>query len=252
MKKLIILSAALLLTVSLQAAVTNIIEVEIDAANLSIQPTPDDLWQLPGTVDTIMKGGPHGVVPDGTLSLRDSRSIGDFGDPAHGFNNGYFLFTDGISPTNDTIINVDFDSPKTVEEVHIFANWGDNRQFAYIEVWGSTTGTNEADYTKIGTALSGEFNETNDPPNQAYFRLGRLYDDADGVLANNITSLKLIQKNVGYGIGVGYGVMLPPGTVSPGGVSGSAHMEIDIIGIPEPATLLVSGLLLGLAFLRRN
>ena len=253
MKKLITLSVALLLTLSLQAAITNTYEVSTDPGTLSIQPTPDDLWQLPGTVNTIVKGALHGVVPDGTLALYDSRSVGDFGDPAHGFNGGSVLFQDGISPDNDTAINVDFDSPKIIEEIHAFANWGDDRQFAYFEFWVSTSGTNEGDYTKLGTSVNGEYGESNNPPNVAYYRVSRLYDDADGVLAINVTSLKIVQKNVGYGIEAGKGVMELPGT--PQGayaaIASSAQKEIDIIGIPEPA-LLLSGLLFGLAFLRRR
>ena len=106
-------------------------------------------------------------------------------------------------------------------------------------MYGSTT----------GTTLNGEFGETNDPPNQVYYRAARLYDTSGAPLMNNVMSIKLVQKNVGYGIGTGYGVMLPPGT--DGNPSGSSEKEIDIIGIPEP-TLLFSGLLLGLAFLRRR
>ncbi len=252
--KMIAVSFVLLFAVAVQAAITNTYEVTTDAGTLSVQPTPDDLWQLPGTVNTIVKGALHGVVPDGTLALYDSRSVGDFGDPAHGFNGGSVLFVDGISPDNDTAINVDFDAPKTIEEIHAFGWWGDQRQFAYFEFWASTTGTNDGDYTKLGTSVNGEFGETNDPPNVAYYRVSRLYDDADGILAHNVTSLKIVQKNVGYGISAGLGVMEPPAT--PQGdyvaIASTAQMEIDIIGIPEPTTLLVSGLLLGLAFIRRK
>ena len=251
--KTIIVTFILSLCVVVQAAITNTYEVNTDAASLSIQPVPDDLWQLPGTVDTIVEGALHGVVPDGTLALHDSRSAGDFGDPAHGFNGGCVLFLDGISPDNDTAINVDFDSPKTIEEIRAFANWGDQRQFAYLEFWVSTTGTNDADYAYLGTSLNGEIGETNNPPNVAYYRVSRLYDPDDSILAINVTSLKIIQKNVGYGIDAGRGVMELPAT--PQGdyvaIASTSQKEIDIIGIPEPATLLIGGLLLGLAFLRR-
>jgi len=255
MKKFITLSVALLLTVSLQAAITNVYEANTDSSLLSIQPTPDDLWQIPGTTNFIMKNNLHGVVPDGTLALYDSRSVGDFGDPSHGFNNaGCVLFQDGISPDNDVILHVDFNAPKRVDEVHVFSWWGDQRQFAYFDVYGSTTGTNDVDYTKLGTTLNGEFGETNLPPNVAYYRVARLYDTSGAPLMNNVKSIKLVQKNVGYGIDAGRGVMEAPGT--PQGdyvaIAASSEVEIDIIGIPEPATLLASGLLLGLALLRRK
>ena len=253
MKKLIVLSVAVLLTLSLQAYVTNTYEVVIDAATLSVQPTPNDLWQDPGTTNFIMKNALHGVVPDGTLALYDSTASGDFGPDAHGFNNGCVLFQDGISPTNDVIIHVDFDGPKVVDEIHVFSWWGDQRQFAYFDVYGSTSGTNDADYTKLGTMVNGEFGETNLPPNVAYYRAARLYDTTGLPLMNNVRSIKLVQRNVGYGIDAGRGVMEAPGT--PQGdyvaIASSSEVEIDIIGIPEP-TLLFSGLLLGLAFLRRK
>jgi len=254
MKKLIVLSMAMLLTLSLQAAITNVYEAQTDSSLLTFQPQPDDLWQQAGTTNFIMKNALHGVVPDGTRALYDSRSVGDFGDPSHGFNNaGCVLFQDGISPDNDVIIHVDFDGPKRVDEVRVFSWWGDQRQFAYFDVYGSTSGTNDADYTKLGTMVNGEFGETNLPPNVAYYRAARLYDTTGLPLMNNVRSIKLVQRNVGYGIDAGRGVMEAPGT--PQGdyvaIASSSEVEIDIIGIPEP-TLLFSGLLLGLAFLRRK
>ena len=254
MKKLFVFAVTMLLTISLHAAITNVYEVNTDSSLLSVQPTPDDLWQDPTTTNFIMKGALHGVVPDGTLALYDSRSVGDFGDPAHGFNNaGCVLFTDGMSPDVDVTIHVDFNAPKRVDEVHVFSWWGDQRQFAYFDVYGSTTGTNDADYTKLGTMVNGEFGETNLPPNQAYYRVARLYNTLGTPLMSNVKSIKLVQRNVGYGIDAGRGVMEQPGT--PQGsyvaIAGSSEVEIDILGIPEP-TLLFSGLLLGLAFLRRK
>ena len=253
MKKLFILAVTMLLTISLQAAITNVYEVQIDSANLTFQPTPDDLWQDPTTTNFIMKGNLHGVVPDGTIALYDSTSVGNFGPDAHGFASGCVLFQDGLSPDADVTIDVDFNAPKRVDEIHIFANWGDNRQFAYFDVYGSTTGTNDVDYTKLGTMINGEYGETNDPPNQAYYRAMRLYDTSGAPLMNNVRSIKLVQRNTSYGIAAGSGVMLPPGT--PQGaylaIAGSSIKEIDILGIPEP-TLLFSGLLLGLALLRRK
>ena len=253
MRKFIALLFALLLTLSLQAVITNTYEVTTDSATLSIQPTPNDLWQDAGTTNFIMKNNLHGVVPDGTLALYDSTAVGDFGPDAHGFNNGCVLFQDGISPDNDVIIHVDFDGPKRVDEIHVFSQWGDQRQYAYFDIYASTTGTNDADYTKLGTTLNGEFGETNDPPNVAYYRVARLYDTTGDPLMNNARSIKLVQRNVGYGIEAGKGVMEQPGTPQGDYVSiaGSSEKEIDIIGIPEP-TLIFSGLLLGLAFLRRK
>ncbi len=80
------------------------------------------------------------------------------------------------------------------------------------------------------------------------YRLARLYNPTDGVIADNITSLRIVHKNVGYNIEDGKGVMLQPGTLQGTyrAISGSAINEIDIIGIPEPGlfTTLILSLIL--------
>ena len=199
MKKLISLSLALLLTISLNAAVTNLYQVNTDPNQISIQPIPYDLWQDAGTTNFIMKNALHGVVPDGTLALYDSRYETDFGDIAHGYNGGCVLFQDGISPTNDVIIHVDFDAAKAIQEVRVYSQWGDQRQFAYFDVYASTSGTNDGDYTYLGTTLNGEFGETNSPPNVAYYRVARLLDDTGAAIANNVTSLNLFKETLDMG-----------------------------------------------------
>ena len=244
--QIIALSTALLLTVSVQAAITNVYTYAAPLSALAIQPTPDDLAQLPGTVKTIMKGGMHAATPTAFPDLFNSDMVGSYGP-------GDAIFQDGMSPEFDTEFNCDFDAPKTIEEVRIFTHWGDQRVFSWFEVWASTTGTNVGDYTKLGTATLGELGQAN----TVYVGqecLARLYDPDDGVIAMNVTSLKLIQKNCGYGISAGVGDKLAPGTplATPYiSIAGCVSPEIDIIGVPEPA-LLISGLLLGLAFLRRK
>ncbi len=215
-------------------------ESKLNSGNLSFQPQPDDLGQMPGTTKSIIQGGMHPVTPApaGFNKFFDSDAVGSFG--ADNTYHGCGLLQDGISgPSSDTIILVQFDSPKTIAELHFFTYWGDDRQFGYFELWGSTTGTAADDYSKLGTALNADYGDTNDPPNTMIYRLARLYDPIDGVIADNITSLKIVHKNVGYNIESGKGVMLEPGT-SQGGyisISGSAINEIDIIGIPEPVTI---------------
>jgi len=234
MKKLITLSLALLLTLSLQAGVTNVYEMAMNSAYLSFQPQPDDLWQSYHATNFIVKGALHAVVPDGTLSLYDSTSVGNFGDPGHGFaNKGCCLFQDGISPTNDVTLHIDFDLPTVVTSIQIFSFWGDARQFSYFDAYGSSTGTNDdTDYTYIGTLVNGSFGETN-WPNTEYYRVARLYDTSGMPLMSNVVSIKLVQKNVGYGTDtLGEGVLEPPGTPqgSYAAIAGSSEVEIDIMG----------------------
>ena len=225
------------ITVSPSETIAYTFESTLNSGNLSFQPRPDDLAQMPGTTKSIIQGGMHSVTPApaGFNKFFDSDAVGSFGsDTTY---NGCGLLQDGISdPSSDTIILVQFDSPKTIEEVHFFTFWGDDRQFAYFELWGSTTGTADDDYSKLGTALNADYGQTNNPPNTMIYRLARLYNPTYGVIADNITSLRIVHKNVGYNIESGEGVMLQPGTPqgSYKAISGSAINEIDIIGIPEP------------------
>ncbi len=228
------------ITVSPSETIAYTFESTLNSGNLSFQPRPDDLAQMPGTTKSIIQGGMHSVTPApaGFNKFFDSDAVGSFGtDTTY---HGCGLLQDGISDlSSDTIILVQFDSPKTIDEVHFFTYWGDDRQFAYFELWGSTTGTADDDYSKLGTALNADYGETNDPPNTMIYRLARLYNPTYGVIADNITSLRIVHKNVGYNIESGEGVMLQPGTSqgSYRAISGSAINEIDIIGIPEPVTI---------------
>ncbi len=244
--KMILVSFVLSFAVVAHAAVTNVYESAGMIAELSIQPRPDDLAQLSGSTNLIVKGAMHTAIPGSFGYLFNSDAVGKYGPT-----DSIGLFQDGISPTNDVAIHCDFDSPKTIEEVHVYSFWGDQRSFTWFEVWVSTTGTNDPDYTEVGVATFGEIGQTNVSYQNC---LARLYDPDDGIIANNVISLMLVQKNVGYGIAANVGVKEAPGT--PQGayvaIAGSAVGEIDIIGIPEPATLLSSGLLLGLAFWRRR
>ena len=237
----------------LPVGVTNVYETQSDPSGLTFQPVPDDLWQDPGTTNFILKGTLNAVMPDGTLALYDSPAVGDFG--THGFGESCCLFSDGISPDADVVIHVDFGSITRVDEIHVFSFWGDARQFSYFDVYGSTSGTNDNDYSFLGTLVNAAFSETNDPPNAAHYRASRLYNVNGDPLMNDVVSIKLIQKNVGYDSGFGEYVMEAPGT--PFGeyesIRGSSEKEIDIIGevVPEPA-LLINMLILAFAFLRRK
>ena len=190
--KMILVSFVLSLSVAVQAAVTNVFEWDATLANLSIQPQANDLAQQPGVTTTIIKGGMYNA----TFLLEylfDSDAYGSYGA---GNNAG--IFKDEISPENDTAIICDFGSAKTIGEVHVFTQWGDRRIFSWFQVWVSTTGTNEADYSYIGAASFGD-------PGDAYTLyagqncVARLYDNEDGILATGVTSVKLVQQNSAYG-----------------------------------------------------
>jgi len=250
--KMILISFVLSLAVTVQAAITSEYMYAAPLSALSIQPTPDDLAQLAGTTKTIVQGSMHAATPGAFPYLFNSDAVGSYG-PTGLPVDGNAIFQDGMSPDADTAFHCDFDAPKVIEEVRIFTHWGDQRVFSWFEVWASTTGTNAGDYTKLGTTTLGELGQAN----TIYVGqecLARLYDPDDGVIAINVTSLKLIQKNCGYGIEANLGDKQTPGTAQGTYVSitGTVSPEIDIIGIPEPTTLLVSGFLLCLAFIRRR
>ncbi|MCK5852766.1 hypothetical protein KAH27_07020, partial [bacterium] len=84
----------------------------------------------------------------------------------------------------------------------------------------------------------GNYGETNTLYNSKNC-LARLYDPTDNIIAENVTSVKLVKKNCAYEIAPGSGVKKVPGT--PLGdytmVLGPAVGEIDIIGVPEPVAI---------------
>jgi hypothetical protein len=216
-----------------------------DLASLPFQPTPNDLAQAAGTAKHIIKGGMHtgGFSFD---SLFDSDALGSYGP---GGNAGIFI--DEISPANDTIIHCDFDQPQTISEIHIFTQWGDRRLFSWFEIWISYSGTNSDDYSYLGTAFFGNIGDE-------WFQyqnsncVARLYDFDNEILAANVSSVMLIQKNCGYDT-----TMQIPGSVTNGiaPVDSCACKEIDIIGIPEPCLINLLFLIIiftNLKFYRTN
>ena len=212
---------------------TNTFEWADDVSGLSAQPQANDLAQWSGSVNTLVKGKIHSATSGGFNWLFNSDADGSYGPE-----NKFALFADGISPDYDAVIHCDFDAPKLIEEINVFSKWGDQRLFTLFEVFASTTGTNDTDYTRIGMLTFGENGSSNTP--YAYKNcLAKLYDPTDGVLANNVISLMLVQKNIGYSIEADLGVKLSPGTAKGSyiGITGSAVGEIDIIGVPEPVAI---------------
>ena len=217
------------------STVTNVYEFADNISGLSAQPQAHDLTQMPGATNLLISGSMHSGVTDNKFEyLFNSNVDGSYGPGGQG-GNGIVLFSDGISPDYDAIIHCDFDTPREIQFINVFSFWGDQRLFTYFEVWVSDSGTNDSDYTKIGIITFGENSESNTP--YAYKHcLAQMYDPTDGIIADNIISVKLVQKNCGYGIEADLGVKHEPGT--PQGsyvaITGSAVGEIDIIGVPEP------------------
>jgi len=180
----------------------------------------------------------HTGVSDNKFEyLFNSDVDGSYG-PGGSNANGFVLFNDGMSPDNDAVIHCDFDSPKLIEEINVFSKWSDHRLFTYFEVFASTTGTNDSDYIRIGQVTFGKYGETNTYYNNKNC-LARLYDPTDNILAENVTSVKLVEKNCAYEIATGSGVKQAPGTPlgSYSMILAPAVGEIDIIGVPEPVAI---------------
>jgi len=215
----------------LNSEITNVFEAADNSADLSVQPLPDDLCQFPETKITLIKGNTNNYFNFDTLSNSDDS--GSYGAVT-------CLFPDGLSPENDTVIQYDFDFPKRIDEVHVFSRWGDLRLFTWFEVWISTTGTNDTDYTKMGVASFGKKGDL--AANYASkYCVARLYNDSE-YLVSDVMSIRLVQKNSGYNTNDGIGIKEDPGTPlesTYSAAAGSAVLEIDIIGsgIPEPVTI---------------
>jgi hypothetical protein len=220
------------------STLTNTYEWSDTISGLSIQPQAHDLTQMPGATNLLISGSMHtGVSPNEFSSLFNSDVDGSYG-PGGPEANGIVLFGDGMSPDNDAVIHCDFDAPSIIREINVFSKWHDHRLFTYFEVFASTTGTNDSDYSRIGTVTFGNYGETNTYYNNKNC-LARLYDPTDNIIAENVTSVKLVQKNCAYEIATGSGVKQLPGT--PLGsytmILAPAVGEIDIIGIPEPVAI---------------
>lgn len=213
----------------LDGEITNVYEAADNSAALSVQPLPDDLSQFGDVRINLIKGNTNNHFNLGTLFNSDAS--GSYGAVT-------CLFPDGLSPENDTVIQYDFGSPKIIDEIHVFSRWGDLRLFTWFEVWISTTGTNDTDYTKMGVASFGKKGDLVASYANKYC-VARLYNNSE-YLVSGVMSIRLVQKNSGYNKNDGTGIKEDPGTPlgsTYSAVAGSAVLEIDIIGngIPEPA-----------------
>ena len=218
--------------------ITNTFEWADNVSGLSVQPQANDLAQWHGSTNILINGSMHTGVSDNKFEyLFNSDVDGSYG-PGGPNANGFVLFNDGMSPDNDAVIHCDFDSPKLIEEINVFSKWSDHRLFTYFEVFASTTGTNDSDYIRIGQVTFGKYGETNTYYNNKNC-LARLYDPTDNILAENVTSVKLVEKNCAYEIATGSGVKQAPGTPlgSYSMILAPAVGEIDIIGVPEPVAI---------------
>ena len=221
--KILLISFVLSFTMTLQAAIINEYEWSPALNSLFVQPRADDLTQQSGSTNYIVKGGMH----DSAFVLK-SLFDSDF-NGSYGIGNNSGIFLDEISPDNDTVIHCDFDSAKSIAEVRVFTKSGDRRLFSWFEVWASTTGTNSDDYSYLGTATFGEIGDSWLPYKNSNC-VARLYDPDDSVLADNVRSVKLVQKNCGYDF-----YKQVPGTSTNGiwPIDSSACRELDIIEVPE-------------------
>ena len=230
MKKLALILLVLFpVSLSVNAQITNMFEYADDPENISIkiQPT-NNLALFLDTRIEIIKGNTNTHGYFNFEALFDSYVYGAFGGSA-------CIFSDGLSPDSDIVLQFDFDSPKRIDEVHIFSRWGDARLFSWYEVWISTTGTNDTDYSKIGVASFGEIGDTVSQYASKYCA-AKLYDDSGIALTSGVISVRLAQKNSGYSFTGVEGAKEVPGTPLDNGsviysnAVGSATLEIEIIG----------------------
>ena len=81
----------------LNGEITNVFEAADNSATLSVQPLPYDLCQFPETKITLIKGNTNDHFNLGTLFNSDAS--GSYGAVT-------CLFPDGLSPENDTVIQI--------------------------------------------------------------------------------------------------------------------------------------------------
>ena len=206
---------------------TNVFTTSDELNSLPIKPMSDDLTQSQD-VNIYVKGNTNQYF--NFNALFNSDFYGSYGESS-------CIFPDGISPENDVILQFDFLSVVKIDEIHIFSLWGDARLFTWFDVWVSVSGTNDNDYTKLGTISFGKINDFANSYTGKHC-VAKLYNTSN-FLATDVKSLKLIQKNSGYYDSAGNGIKEMPATPlgdDYNAAVGAAVMEVDIIGniIPEP------------------
>jgi len=210
-------------------------------ADLPFQPQCDDLAQMAGSTKYIVQGGMHSAWTDNRFEyLFNSPSDGELGigspDSSLPGHHEVILWDSDVSSLTMEM-NCDFTVPKEIREVRVFSKAGDTRLFTYGEVYYSTTGTNISDYTYLGAVSFGEWGDwyTNYYGSNC---VARLYNNVDGSLAANVTSLKIKFLGVIDTTWANWQYKYQ------GSKGGSVIGEIDIIGVPEPYLFLFTGLTL--------
>ena len=215
---------------------TNTYAADDNLSSLPVQPVPNDLAQLPDV--NISVDGPTNEHFNVT-ALFNSDLVGSYGS-------GACLFPDGISTDKDVVLQFDFNSPKKINEIHVFSLWGDARLFTWLDAWISISGTNDNDYTKLGTISFGNIGDLATTYTNKH--CVAVLRNTSNFLASDVTSLRLVQRNSGYIRSNGVQVKQEPGTPLGSEYNasiGSAITEIDVIGetVPEPCLSFVCILL---------
>jgi len=202
-------------------------------SELSVQPRPDDLTQMPGSENILIAGAMHVAWADNQFAyMFNSPSVGDNGvgspnSPDITGRHGVLL-----ADSQSMVIHCNFDSPKSIEEINIFAGAEDTRLFNDCEIYFSKTGTSDSNYQRyiIPGSTNLGFGNWGDSaaPYKFYNSVARVYTTTGEPLETSVTSVKLVLTLC----------CDLPNDMKKQNVGGSSVInEIDIIGIPEPVTI---------------
>jgi len=224
---------------------------ELTLAELPIQPQCDDLAQMAGSTKYIVQGGMHSAWADNRFEyLFNSPSDGELGvgspNSVHPGNHEVILWDSIANATALTMeMNCDFITPQRIQEIRVFSNAGDTRLFTYGEVFYSTTGSDESDYSYIGAVSFGEWDEWYTKYVSSNC-VARLHNNVDGFLATNVTSVKIKFLGVMDTTWANWQYKYQ------GAGGGSVIGEVDIIGIPEPCLFIIYYLTFMIYYLKRK
>lgn len=247
--RFVVALAALFIAGTALGYVTNVYELENFTPDLSFQPIATDLAQVSGS-NFFESGGFYVAAwPGCTLDMLFNAT----GNPSDGYN-GYGAGADGIygagvifQDYQAPVVQTDFEAPKAINEIRVFSGHQDGRAFVNCAISFSTDGITFNQFIIPGiTNLqmgAGPGDQITNYGTRYSNCLARVYNTDGSAIASNVKAIQYKFYDCSFG------TEFRP---IDNGAQGTVAREIDVIGVPEPVTFGLIGLIGFLAFRKRG